>query len=402
MNQKWRNFAIVAFGAQLLVTGCSTPQRLPAVPLAEMSQTRQALGPIRFLVSRDTHDMMAEAQNALAKEQQWRASQGQPAELPPASFLAVSGGGDNGAYGAGFLKGWTASGTRPEFKFVTGVSTGALIAPFAFLGPRYDYVLERVYTTSTQRDIFKKRGFLKGLFGDGLADTRPLAQTIQTYVNRQLLDEIAAEYAKGRLLLVGTANLDTMEPVIWNMTAIAARKDPEAVGLFSKILLASASIPGAFPPQMIDVNLDGAHYQEMHVDGGTTAQLFLYPPSISVRDAPARKRTAYIIRNARLDPDWESTERRTMTIAMRAIDSLTRTQGIGDLYRVYATTQRDGVGYNLTYIPSSFDVPHKEMFDTAYMKALFDVGYKAAATGPRWRTTPPGFEAPLEAQTSAK
>jgi predicted acylesterase/phospholipase RssA len=318
------------------------------------------------------------------------------------NFLAVSGGGDNGAYGAGFLNGWTASGTRPEFKVVTGVSTGALIAPFAFLGPKYDYVLERVYTTTAQRDIFKKRGIVSALFSDAMADTRPLASVISQYVTPQLLDEIAAEYDKGRLLLVGTTNLDTMEPVIWNMTAIAARKDPEAVALFSKILLASAAIPGAFPPVMIDVNLGGTHYQEMHVDGGTVAQLFLYPPSVSVANAPQRQRTAYIIRNARLDADWASTERRTMTIAMRAIDSLTRTQGIGDLYRVYATTQRDGVDFNLTFIPASFDVPHKEMFDTAYMQALYDVGLQAAKTGYRWQKAPPGFLAPIETSADGR
>jgi hypothetical protein len=390
-----RKILLVVCAAQLALAGCATPQRLPAVPLAQMPQTSEALGPIRFLVSRDSEAMAAEARSSFAKEQQWRASSGQTGELPPVYFLAVSGGGDNGAYGAGFLNGWTASGTRPEFKVVTGVSTGALIAPFAFLGPKYDYVLQRVYTTSAQKDIFKKRGMFKGLFGDAMADTRPLAQTISTYVNRQLLDEIAAEYAKGRLLLVGTANLDTMEPVIWNMTAIAARKDPEAVTLFSKILLASASIPGAFPPVMIDVKLDGANYQEMHVDGGTTAQLFLYPPSLSLANAPQRTRVAYIIRNARLDPDWASTERRTMTIAMRAIDSLTRTQGIGDLYRVYATTQRDGVDYNLTFIPSTFTVPHKEMFDTGYMKSLYDVGQQAWKSAYHWQKNPPGFESPI-------
>jgi hypothetical protein len=334
------------------------------------------------------------------KEQQWLASHGQTGELPPTYFLAISGGGDNGAYGAGFLNGWTAAGTRPQFKVVTGVSTGALIAPFAFLGPRYDYVLERVYTTTSQKDIFKKRGLIKALFGDAMADTRPLAGVISSYVNRQLLDEIAAEYAKGRLLLVGTANLDTLEPVIWNMTAIAASKDPNAISLFSRILLASASIPGAFPPVMIDVNLEGKHYQEMHVDGGTIAQLFLYPPSVSVANAPQRKRVAYIIRNARLDPDWASTQRRTMTIAMRAIDSLTRTQGIGDLYRVYATTQRDGIDFNLTYIPASFDVPHKEQFDTPYMKALYDVGFNAAKSGYQWQKYPPGFDAPVQATAS--
>jgi predicted acylesterase/phospholipase RssA len=399
--QRWRTGLAAACATALVLSACATPQRMPAVPLAQMSQTSEALGPIRFLVSRETDSMAAEARSSVAKERQWLASQGRTGELPPVYMLAVSGGGDNGAYGAGFLNGWTASGTRPEFKAVTGVSTGALIAPFAFLGPRYDYVLERVYTTSTQKDIFKKRGMISGLFGDAMADTRPLAQTIASYVNRQLLDDIAAEYAKGRLLLVGTANLDTMEPVIWNMTAIAARKDPEAIALFSKILLASASIPGAFPPVMIDVNLEGTHYQEMHVDGGTAAQLFLYPPSLTLANGPQRKRFAYIIRNARLDPEWASTDRRTMTIAMRAIDSLTRTQGIGDLYRVYATTQRDGVDYNLTYIPATFNVPHKEMFDTAYMKALYDVGLQAAKSGFQWQKYPPGFEAPVQASAAS-
>src|SRR5436190_10724126 len=182
----WRKVVLAISATQLGLTGCATPGRLPAVPAAQMQQTGEALGPIRFLVSRETDSFAAEAKNALLKEQAWRASQGQSAELPPAYFLAISGGGDNGAYGAGFLNGWTAAGTRPEFKFVTGVSTGALIAPFAFLGPKYDYVLEKVYTTSSQKDIFMKRGWLKGLFGDSLADTRPLASVISSYVNRGL------------------------------------------------------------------------------------------------------------------------------------------------------------------------------------------------------------------------
>src|SRR5215204_339424 len=160
---------------QLAVAGCSTPQRLPAVPVSAINQASQTFGPVRFLVSRESDSFAAEARSALAKEQAWLASQGQAGELPPAHFLAISGGGDNGAYGAGFLNGWTAAGTRPEFKGVTGISTGALIAPFAFLGPKYDYVLQRVYTTTSQKDIFKKRGLKSLLFGDAMADTAPLA-----------------------------------------------------------------------------------------------------------------------------------------------------------------------------------------------------------------------------------
>ncbi|MFL6734179.1 MAG: patatin-like phospholipase family protein [Sphingomicrobium sp.] len=358
-------------------------------------QAGPAIGSMRYLVSRESSSFAAEARAALAREEAWLLTQGRGGNLPPAYFLAISGGGDNGAYGAGFLNGWTAAGTRPEFKVVTGVSTGALIAPFAFLGPKYDVALEKVYTTITPKDVFKKRGMAALLFGDSLADTRPLAKVIESYISRSMLDEIAAEYAKGRILLVGTTNMDSLEPVIWNMTAIATSQDPRAVALFRNILLASAAIPGAFPPVMIDVNLNGAKYQEMHVDGGTIAQVFLYPPSVSAAGAPERRRIAYIIRNARLDPDWASTERRTMTIAMRAIDSLTRTQGIGDLYRIYAITQRDGVDFNLAFIPPTFDVPHKEQFETDYMRALYKVGFEAAKAGYPWQKYPPGFEMPI-------
>ncbi|HEU4497966.1 MAG TPA: patatin-like phospholipase family protein [Sphingomicrobium sp.] len=395
----------LAAALQLGISGCSTPDRLPAVPqtVAAMAVPTPVTSsaPIRYLVTRETDSFAAEAHASLEREKAWLASQGQSGPLPPVYFLAISGGGDNGAYGAGFLNGWTASGTRPQFKAVTGVSTGALIAPFAFLGPKYDYVLERVYTQTSQKDIFKKRGLIKGVFGDAMADSRPLANVIAEYVNQQLMDEIAAEYAKGRVLLVGTANLDSLEPVIWNMTAIAASKDPGTIPLFRNILLASASIPGAFPPVLIDVNAAGARYQEMHVDGGTMAQVFFYPPSVNLAQQGAdmqRKRTLYVIRNARLDADWASVERSTLSIATRAIASLTRTQGVGDLYRIYTTTQRDGIDFNLTYIPPTFNTPHLEEFDTNYMRQLYAVGRQVSQTAYPWKKYPPGFEARPVAQ----
>ena len=392
----WRRFVLLAMAVQLGVAGCSTPQRLPAVPTASVPQASASLGNARYLVARETDSFAADARATLQRERDWLASQGRGDQpLPPAYFLAVSGGGDNGAFGAGLLNGWTAAGTRPEFKVVTGISTGALIAPFAFLGPKYDHVLERVYTQTSPKDIFKSRGFIKGVFSDAMADTAPLASLIASYVNQPLLDEIAAEHAKGRVLLIGTSNLDSLEPVIWNMTAIAASKDPRSITLFRQILLASASIPGAFPPQLIDVDIAGTRYQEMHVDGGTIAQVFLFPPSINAEQIGAvpRKRVAYIIRNARLDVDWASVERRTLSITARAIGSLTRTQGIGDLYRIYTTTQKDGIDFNLAYIPPTFNVPHKEEFDTNYMRQLYSTGREMAQAGYQWQKTPPGFEA---------
>ena len=397
MRGAWRNIVPVAAALQFALASCSTPQRLPAVPQELSLQAMQSLGPIRFLVSRESATFAAEARNSLEREKQWLLSQGRGGELPPAYYLAISGGGDNGAYGAGFLNGWSATGARPQFKVVTGISTGALIAPFAFLGPKYDYVLERVYTTTAQKGIFKKRGLRSALFGDALADTAPLARVIASYVTPEFLQEIAAERGKGRVLLVGTTNLDSMEPVIWDMTAIASSADSRALALFRSILLASASIPGAFPPVMIDVNINGVSYQEMHVDGGTVAQVFLYPPSLSLAGSPQRKRVLYIIRNARLDADWASTERRTMSIAMRSIDSMIRTQGIGDLYRIYTTSQRDGIEFNLTYIPATFNTPHREQFDTAYMQSLYKVAFDEAKAGPRWDKYPPGLEAPVNA-----
>jgi predicted acylesterase/phospholipase RssA len=394
--RSWTRGLFFAAALQLGISGCSTPDRLPAVPQSASAQAESLPVPIRYLVSRETDSFAAEAQRAFEKEKAWLASQGKNDPLPPAYFLAISGGGDNGAYGSGFLNGWTATGKRPEFKLVTGVSTGALIAPFAFLGPKYDYVLERVYTTSSQKDIFKKRGLLKGaLFGDAMADTTPLAKIIASYVNQQLLDEIAAEYDKGRVLLIGTGNLDSLEPVIWNMTAIAASKDPRSIELFRSVLLASASIPGAFPPVMIDVNVGGTRYQEMHVDGGTMAQVFFVPPSLDVKQLntdQSRQRVLYVIRNARLDADWANVERRTMSIAARAIASLTRTQGIGDLYRIYLTAQKDGIDFNLTYIPPTFNTPHLEEFDTNYMRHLYALGQEAAQGATPWQKYPPGLE----------
>jgi hypothetical protein len=389
----------MAFAVALAAAGgCATPKRLPAVPSAAVVQATPMPGPVRFWVFRDTSVMVEEGRRSIEREKAWRAAHGEQGPLPPAALLAISGGGDAGAFGAGLLNGWSAAGTRPEFKAVTGVSTGALIAPFAFLGPRYDPVLRSVYTEVSQRDIFKPRGLLKGFFGDALADTTPLYRMLERHVDRPLLNAIAAEYAKGRLLLVGTTNLDTLEPVIWNMTAIAASKDPRALTLFRKVLLASAAIPGAFPPVMINVEVDGVHYQEMHVDGGAMAQVFAYPPSIRLpqESGVERERSLYIIRNARLDADWASVTRRTLPIALRAVSALMQSQGVGDLHRIFTTTRRDGVDYNLAFIPPTFTTPHAKDFDTKYMRALFQVGYDMAAKGYPWQKSPPGYDAPFQ------
>jgi predicted acylesterase/phospholipase RssA len=294
------------------------------------------------------------------------------------------------------LVGWTEAGTRPEFKLVTGVSTGALTAPFAFLGPKYDEQLKAVYTTISGSDVLEERGMLAALFDDALADNAPLKRLVARYVTADMLKEIAAEYAKGRFLLVATTNIDARRPVIWNISKIAASGHPRSLDLVQQILVASAAIPMAFPPTMIDVVANGKPYQEMHVDGGASAQVFVYPSRLKIKEISAetgntRERRAFIIRNARLDPDWADTKRQALSIAGRAVSSLIQTQGVGDLYRIYATAERDGVDFNLAFIPSSFDVPLNEPFDQHYMNELFKVGYELGRSGYAWNKAPPGY-----------
>lgn len=389
--------ALVCLVAAAIACGCAGPTRQDAVP---PELTTQAVVPgladVRYRVGIDTDALRKDAIDAFWREEAYLKASGHTGELPPAVFLAISGGGDDGAFGAGLLNGWTAAGDRPEFKLVTGVSTGALIAPFAFLGPAYDDRLKRFYTTLSPADIEERRSLLAALTSDALADNRPLWRLVEREVDQAFLDAVAAEHGKGRLLLIATTDLDARQSVLWNMTKIAHSGDPSALALFRSIMIASAAIPGAFPPVMIDVQAEGARYQEMHVDGGTMAQVFVYPPALRVKETSreyhvARERKAYVIRNARLDPEWAEVERRTLSIAERAISSLIQTQGIGDLYRIYLEAQRDGVDFNLAYIPPDFDAPHREEFDTDYMRALYQKGYDMAASGYPWDRVPPGF-----------
>jgi hypothetical protein len=387
----WLFAAMAAIG--MAVGACSVPERGPAVPRAD-TERAQPLGiaNARFYPDSDPQAMIADATEALQRE---IAALPPGTKLPPANYLAISGGGDNGAYGAGLLNGWTATATRPQFKGVTGVSTGALIAPLAFLGRDYDALLREVYTTMSADRIYQPRGLTAALFDDAMADTTPLSRLIARFVDQKMLDAIAAEYRNGRLLLIGTTDLDAQRPVIWNIGAIANSGHPGALGLVQQILRASAAIPGAFQPVLIDVELDGRKYQELHVDGGAIAQLFLYPPSIELgRTGIKRERRAYVIRNGRLDPDWASSERRTISIAGRAISTMLASSGRNDVLRIYFITKRDGVDYNLAYIGRDFDPPPKKgEFDQAYMRGLYDYGYREAVAGQQWHKAPPGLDA---------
>lgn len=327
--------------------------------------------------------------------------------LPPARFLALSGGGANGAFGAGLLAGWSERGDRPDFKIVTGVSTGALIAPFAFLGPRYDAVLKELYTTLSTRDLVQERGVLSALLSEAFEETDGLRQLLERHVDAAMLAEVAREFARGRLLILATTHMDAERPMLWSMGRIAASGRPDACELFRDVMVASAAIPGAFPPVLIDVEADGERYDEMHCDGGVTSQVFLYPPAFSFADLPdramaQRERHLYVIRNAKLRPDYVAVERRTLPIAARAVATLVKTQGVGDLYRIYLGCERDQIDFNLASIPESFVAQPAEFFDPAYMSALYEVGRAWSRDGAPWQKSPPGFHppAPVDAHGS--
>ena len=373
----------------LLLAGCSSPERLPPVPRADVARAMPlGLANARFFPGPHRDALLAEFEQAVERQRQAQGL-GPDAKLPSAEVLAISGGGDNGAFGAGVLVGWTAAGDRPEFELVTGVSTGSLLAPFAFLGPAYDPQLKAVYTTITADDVYRTRGLLNSIYNDAFSDTTPLFEHISKYVDVPMMAAIAAEYTKGRLLLIASTDLDAQSPSIWNIGAIAASGHPGALDLIRNILRASSAVPGFFQPVMIDVEVDGVAYQELHVDGGAIAQMFLYPSNIDPNEIAHRERKAYLILNARDDPEWTDVDRRTLSIAGRAISTMIHYSGTNDLMRIYYNTREEGIDYNLAYIGEEFTKPEVGDFDQAYMISLFDYGYQKAAHGYPWLKAPP-------------
>jgi predicted acylesterase/phospholipase RssA len=372
--------------------GFAAPKRLPAVPAALAEQASvPGIPDARLWPDRDRAAVVRRVLRYVQLEIAALERMGLPTgSLPPADFLAISGGGDHGAFAAGVLVGWTERGDRPQFNLVTGISVGALTAPFAFLGSAYDPVLRHLATSIGPRDVLRPRTKLGALLSDGLASHDPLARLVAKYVTPELLREIAREQEKGRDLHIATTNLDAARQVIWDMGAIAASGAPGALELFRKVMLASAAIPGVFSPVMIDVDLGDERLQEMHVDGGVISQLLVYPPLIlaeleKLLGPQARRHVrGHVIRNGRLEPQWAQAERRTLSIGLRAMKTLIQTQGINDLYRLCQLAGQDDVDLQVAYIGSDFAEPHPQTYDPKYMSALFAYGHRLGSTGQAW------------------
>lgn len=374
------------------VTGCATTQRTAP--------------PTAFIPPRDLIDLNApgayRAYDPQRAIEYIRGTRPSPQDAGPRkNVLALSGGGMYGAYTAGVLKGWTDSGTRPTFDVVTGISTGSLIAPFAFLGPEYDDFLEQRYTTVRSSDIYRMRTWITLPWADSIADSAPLRNLIAREVDGPLLEKIAAAHAKGRRLYVGTTSLDSKRLVVWDMGAIASGDRPGRLQLFRDVILASCSVPGVLPPVTIDVSVDGKHSGELHADGGVTASIFAdlymlraaHPAGATADAGPTGGANVYAIVAGKIYPDPGRVQKALFSVADQSLSTVLQARSDGDLMRLFLMATLTGGKFQLAAVPQEMPVGTGALdFDPVLMRSLFNNGYEFAASGKPWRDTPPGVE----------
>jgi hypothetical protein len=389
-------YLVIVIGA-VAVSGCVGVRPLPALSegqleLATIRGMDEDLG-IRFWGDVAPPSTQAELEQIRAQIEARTRVEGKLPNGGAYDVLALSGGGSDGAYGAGLLDGWSERGDRPEFMLVTGISVGALLAPFAFLGEDYDDEVRQLFTETKTEDVVEVILF-RALFGWalGLTDISPLERTLDRILTPRMVERIAEEHGKGRRLWIGTTYLDAQRPVVWNIGAIAASDFPGRRELIKRILLASAAVPGAFPPVLFPVEVDGDLYSEMHVDGAITRSLFIYPRNIDLRqefreDATGmRIGTIYLVRNTKLEPDFQPVTPSILGIAERAIWTLMKSAGIADITAIEDQARVDGWVLKRTAVPLEFDEVEADFFDPKYMSALFEVGYDRALKGIAWET----------------
>ncbi len=317
-----------------------------------------------------------------------------PETAPVSALLAISGGGANGAFGAGILAGWTESGKRPQFEVVTGVSTGAIIAPFAFLGSDYDSTLIRMYSNVDRDGVFSLESLAGMIFGSALSDTTPLKKLLATYITPEVVEAIAEQEKLGRKLFIVTTHFDAMRPMVWDIGAIASRRGKEAVPLIRKIILASAAIPVLFPPIPIEWEIDGKRFTELHVDGGVSRQVFVYPAQIHVDRfneilGLTFRREIYLIFNANTQNAYEPASVKISDIAERSLKTLLRNQANSNIEEIYFLARRDGIAFKKISIPNDVEADRSTEFDPDYMRSLLDLGREIGRRGDFWQTPPP-------------
>jgi hypothetical protein len=390
--QRFRVFTVFALALMICALPLTVPelQWAPAHAQTKKKVEKKAAAP----KEQERAPFTAEDENAavvpgIPDARAWGDSETDFARLLPTAsgpWLAISGGGSDGAYGGGVLAGWSEAGTRPEFAVVTGVSIGSLVAPLAFLGSRYDDEIRKNFTTISAADIFEDR-----MTRDSLVDYWPLRGLIEQRATPKLLAEIAAEHARGRRLFVVTTNLDAGRRVVWNMGAIAARGDDKALKLFRDVLLASSSIPGFFSPVGIEVEANGRKFQEMHSDGTITSPFFVVPESMFSANAKSRPPFSqlYVIVNSKLSPEFGMPGRSIPSVLGRSIAVALTTALRSEVMLVSVGAQRHGIALRIAHVDPTFNYPSRGLFDGKYMQALYDVGVAAGKKGTAFESTLP-------------
>jgi predicted acylesterase/phospholipase RssA len=348
------------------------PPRIPFTAAEEVAATIPGMPDARFWA-----DSVADFTAALPSQ--------------PGPWLALSSGGADGAFGAGLLNGLSESGHRPDYAVVTGVSTGALMAPFIFAGPRYDDALRTAYTKITAADVFEV-----GSTGESFVDSWPLKDLIAKQITPALLADVAAAHNSGRRLFVITTDLDAERSVVWNMGAIATYGGDAALNLFRSVLLASSAIPGGFPPVLIDVVANGKQFQEMHVDGGVGGQFFVAPAAAMAATSDYRlpATALYVVINTGLQPDFQIVTRSTPSILTTTVGAAVKVDTRLMIDRAYLAAKRSSIDFNIATIPADFNVPSRGPFDPDYMTALFQLGETLGKSATPFGSAPPPYPGP--------
>lgn len=371
---------LVAVLLLCFLSGCTAPARIPYD-----TQAASAAGVDGF----DDIRIYADLSGRLPKSRTWLPT----LRHKEINYLVLSGGGARGAFSVGALKAWSDKGQRPEFDIVSGVSTGALIAPYAFLGPAYDETLIDLYTSGVAQDLVDMKFLPKALLGPSLLSQEPLRTMVERYLTRDTLERIAAEHRKGRRLLVLTSNLDSQRAVIWNMGAIADSGRPDALKLFQDLIIASASIPGLYPAVLIKAKAGGRVFEEMHSDGGSATQILTIPEgwiaNAQEDEWPkAPMFNMYILVNNTLMPEFALTTNNTFVVMAKASSLLIKSQTRSALLATYAYARKNGIRFHMASIevPVAYDIT--DPFNTNYMRAIYHLGYAQMANGSLWKDRP--------------
>jgi predicted acylesterase/phospholipase RssA len=371
-------FAVLLAGFVFLfaLEGCA------GLAAGEPDTQRQSLAHLPVTIRTLGTDQRFSALSSTVVAQQLRALR--PGE--PLNILALSCGAGAGAFGAGAVAGLTRSGARPDFAVVTGVSTGALIAPYAFLGSAWDARLIEAFANGARGDFLQPRG-LGALFGSSVYRGAPLKRLVDAYASDEMIQAIARETDRGRLLLVATTNVATGEPVVWDLGAIARNGGPNARTLFRDVLVASASIPGMFPPVTIQVREDGAAHDEVHVDGAATMPFFV-PRAFA--EAPRETLThtppaaVYVLIDGQLGETARATRLTARAIFTRSVDAGLHQMMMTTLELTAATAQLQGATLQYSAIPSAYPLPDGFDFHRDTMRPLLNYAYECAQAGRLW------------------